>query len=413
MDYYAYLEDETLVDEHQVGLILREAWEYSKLFAGKGESDLNAISARVNSREAWEARARLIRAGILVATGLAPLPPPADRPPLHPVRHSFRAHVDEAGTGYSVENVILEILPGLYATGNLYRPVPAPTAAAPQPGVLLPHGHGQEGRFAAHYVNLAATLARLGCTCVTYDMQGYNEADQLVHRTPHVGAFQCWQSMRVLDFLLGLPGVDETRVACSGCSGGGTQTFLLTALDDRVKLAVPVCMVSAVFYGGCVCESGLPIHQNAVAGDAYATNNAEIAAMASYASTGPRPLHLTCIGADWTALVPVREYPFIRDVYGYYGPAARELVEYAYFPAEQHDYGPSKRQATYEFVGKHFHLPLAAHRALGGRVDETPNVIEDRATLSCFTPAHPRPADALAGHDAILVRLREVIGAGR
>ncbi|MHA1733679.1 MAG: alpha/beta hydrolase family protein [Promethearchaeota archaeon] len=406
--YYAYLDDESLVDEHQTRLILKEAWDYSRTFAGKGEPDLDVISGNFNNLEEWEARAALVRAGILEGLGLTPLPPPEHRPPLNPVLHSRRERASGGKRGYSVENYSIEILPGFFATGNLYRPIPRVPGEL-HSGVLLPHGHAKEGRFADRYQYLGATLARLGCTCLTYDMQGYGEATQVEHGGEHVGSFQAWQSMRVLDFLLGLDGVDPDRIACTGCSGGGTQTFLLTALDDRVRLSVPVTMVSSVFFGGCSCESGLPIHKNAVDGRHYATNNAEIAAMASWSPRGPRPLLLVCVGGDWTALVPIREYPFIRDVYSLYGPGATRLVEFAYFPEEQHDYGPSKRQATYGFIAKHFHLPHEDLLTPDGLISEGETVIEAPEALMCFTESHPRPARALEGHDAVLEALRSTI----
>ena len=65
---------------------------------------------------------------------------------------------------------------------------------------------------------------------------------------------QLWDSIRAVDFLTSLPDVDPNRIAATGASGGGTQTFLLMAVDQRIKVAAPVNMISASMQGG-VCEN--------------------------------------------------------------------------------------------------------------------------------------------------------------
>ena len=156
-----------------------------------------------------------------------------------------------------------------------------------------------------------ATLARLGATVFSIDMFGYGDSMQLVGQAAHKQTvaltLQIWNATRALDFLLSLENVDPKRVAVSGESGGGTQTFLLTALDPRVTVSVPVVMVSSYFFGGCACESGLPIHRSAE----HFVNNAMIAALAA-----PRPLLVVSDGKDWTQHVPRIEYPFLQKIYG-------------------------------------------------------------------------------------------------
>ena len=353
---------------------------------------MGRFAATHSTRAEWETRRDKIREGILRGAKLWPLP--NDRLPPKVIRHSQRVL-----NGYSVENVAIETVEGFWLCGNLYLPVEFDKRSSKSiPGVLCPHGHWQDGRWAPHTQARSAAMARMGCAVFAYDMVGHAETKQLEHKHPQSLRLQTWDSIRALDFLSSLQFVDQARLAVTGCSGGGTQTFLLAALDSRVDLAMPVCQVSAHFYGGCVCESGMPIH---VAPN-HQTNNAEIAALFA-----PRPMLLVSNGDDWTSDTPTTELPYIQRVYEYYGAHSR--LKNAHYPDEGHDYGPSKREAAYRFIAEQFSLDLSQVTNDANQLDESWLVVQDPQSLRVFSAARPRPGNAIDSSDVLFARLDRII----
>jgi hypothetical protein len=305
----------------------------------------------ISSAEQWQARAKEIREQVLVSAGLWPLP---EKTPL-----LTRTFGKIQRDGYSIEKVYFQTFPGFYLAGNLYRP--SGKGDGPFPGILNPHGHWKEGRMADSKDGSNAarciSFARQGMIAFAYDMVGYNDTffagsptnppsyerhrqfgtnrSDLLWGISLMG-LQTWNSIRALDFLESLPEVDKKRLACTGESGGGTQTFILGAVDDRLAAQAPVVMVSHTMQGGCSCEN--------MAGLRVEYSNMEIAA-----APAPRPQLLVSATGDWTKDTPTVEGPSIEHIYQLL--KAPEKFHYVRFDFG-HNYNQTSREAVYQWFDK-------------------------------------------------------------
>jgi uncharacterized protein len=356
-----------------------------KFFTEEDAKNLHAdFAKRYSDKKSWKKHAQEIRQGILDGAELSNY---EFKKPTNIVIHSKKDL-----NGYSVENVSFQSIEGIYVTGNLYRPVKSKGKIA---GVLCPHGHGPDPRFAAYTQQRCATLARMGAVVFAYDMVGVGDSKQSIHKIEKALKLQIINGKAALDFLLSLPNIDKNRIGMTGESGGGTQTFILSAIDDRIKVSVPVVMVSGYFFGGCVCESGMPIHKRPT----YQTTNVEIAA-----TFAPKPLLLISDGGDWTVNTPTMEYPYIKNVYSFFG--ATDKVENVHLANEKHDYGISKRLAAYPFLAKYLKLDIQKVM-LNSTVDESTNKVLTQAELQVFDAQHPRPSNAVMGDAEVMTLLEK------
>jgi len=278
-------------------------------------------------------------------------------------------------------------------TGSIYAPI---HQEGRLPGILSPHGHWPNredyGRFRPDVQKRCAAMARMGALVFTWDMVGYGQMADYGWKHDHPGTMklQIWNSIRAVDFILSI-GADPERIACTGASGGGTQTFHLAAVDPRIYVSIPVVMVSNRHFGGCICELGRTIHEN---GD-FKTNNVEIAACHA-----PKPLLLVSVGTDATETTPKVEYPHIRYIYNLFGKP--KMVENAHLPEDQHGYDYNKRAAAYPFLAKHLGLDLSAAMNPDGSLNEEGIVIEEIETLNLFDEKHPLPDHAVRINDDVV-----------
>ena len=399
------------------------------------------------SVEAWNVRKEFLLRQLKVACGLWPMP---ERPPIEATVHG-RVERDD----YTVDRVYFESSPGLLVTGSLYLPK---NASGKLPTILCPHGHWANGRFHDHGDSIkneiasdgekfeiggrhplqarCVQLARMGCMVFLYDMLGYADGSSFTQPLAHGFAkqrpalsspetwglfsaqselrswnalgLQTWNSVRTVDWLTSRPDCDPTRIGVTGASGGGTQTFILAALDERVTAAFPAVMVSTAMQGGCTCENASYLRVN--------TGNIEIAALIA-----PRPIAMS--GADdWTVDIETKGLPELQKHYAMLGVPDNVHAKYFKYP---HNYNQHSRMMMYNFFNRTLNLgfdeiverdyvPLTIAGATVFDA-EHPAPLKTEATevalMHALDAAQQKQIAALAPHDAVsLKEFRRVVG---
>ena len=330
-----------MAEQHlELGHVFVEPTQTVNDARGAASRDLNTPYTFPNySKEEWIIKSESLRQQVRVANGLLP---EHEKSPLNAQIFDKIEHED-----YSVEKVYFEAFPGFLTTGNLYRPI---GKTGPFPGIINPHGHWSRGRIEniergsipARCIN----FAKQGYIAFAYDMVGYNDsAKQMEHRYGgdnealwglSAMALQLQNGIRSIDFLESLPDIDRERIGCTGASGGGSQTFILTAVDERIKVSAPVNMISATMQGGCICENAPNLRLDA--------SNLEIGALMA-----PRPLLLVSCTGDWTSKTPTVEYPAMKSIYSFFD--AEDKLHQVQVDAE-HNYNLASREAVYAWFAK-------------------------------------------------------------
>lgn len=342
-----------------------KSYEYFRWNVKEGWAKLDKLASAVPDKESWENRRSLLQPQLFKALELSPLPPtPGSKPMI-----SNHRVMD----GYTIENIALEIMPGLYVNGSLYRPL---KFKGKIPLVLSPDGHWEKQRYRADCQIRCAMIAKMGAMAFSYDLFAWGESllqfKEEDHRRSLAQTVQALGAIRILDYVLSLAETDPARVGISGGSGGGSHTILMAALDNRITLSVPVVSLSSYFYGGCPCESGMPVYSCG-----KGTNPVEIAAMFA-----PKPQLVISDGKDWTAQFPAHDYAYLQKIYSYYDKPL--FIQNVHLPAEGHDFGFSKRKALYDFLAQQFHLKDFLVKTKSGVYDESAVTIEEPSALYVF-----------------------------
>ena len=330
-----------MAEQHiELGNVFSDPSQTLKDARGTSARDTNTPYTFPNyTKEEWTEKSAALRQQIRVANGLVPAHEQT------PINAKIFGKIERED--YTVEKVHFEPFPGFFTTGNLYRPK---DKTGPFPAIVSPHGHWGRGRLEdiergsipARCIN----FAKQGYVIFSYDMIGVNDSSkQLEHyygreRESLWGlsgmGLQLQNGIHAIDFLQELPDVDGQRIGCTGASGGGSQTFILTAVDDRIKVSAPVNMISATMQGGCRCENAPNLRLDA--------SNLEIAALMA-----PRPLLLVSCTGDWTANTPTVEFPAIRSIYAHFD--AEDRIHEVQIDAE-HNYNKESREAVYAWFAK-------------------------------------------------------------
>lgn len=330
-------------------------YEYPRRQPEDGTKLIKWLSSLYSDKSAWEARKDTLKKEVRMRLEIDKLLPLcSNEPPKYSKIRKF--------DGYTVQNFRLKTVNGHTVCGSIYSPI----TKGKHPLIICPNGHFANGRYGEVQQLRLGTLARMGAICVDYDLWGWGQsADEVgkeAHQTAEAHIRQAINGIRILDWMICRKDVDTKRIGVNGGSGGGTQTVLLTVLDDRYTACNPVVSMSSWFDGGCPCESGMPIQLSG-----GGTCNAELAAMFA-----PRPMMIVSDGGDWTSTTPELEYPYLQKIYNFYD--AKQNISNIHLPNERHDFGPNKRNAVYKFFIDTFGLDAS-------KLDENKITIEDEEAL--------------------------------
>jgi dienelactone hydrolase len=270
-----------------------------------------------------------------------------------------------AGKGYRMRKLRYEIVPGFYGAAVLYEPE---NLQGKVPGIVNVNGHvGPPGKAVEYKQKRCIHFARQGMLALNLEWFAFGELSSKENGhwfgahldlvgTHHLGLF--YLAMRKgLDYLYEHANADRSRLGVTGLSGGGWQTIVLSALDERVKAAVPVAGYSALApklevrrYGdlGDLEQSATDLFD----GQDYTHLTAMMA---------PRPTliaHNTQDDCCFRAgIVKPLNFDAIRPIFKLYGKEDLLTWHENNDPGD-HNYQLDNRMQAYGFFAKRFNVPM-------------------------------------------------------
>lgn len=237
--------------------------KYFELEVARIEAASAADLASV-TKENWAEKKTQWRAELFEMLGLSPLPEKTD---LQTTVTGSLHH-----NGLTIERLHYQSRPGLYVTSNLYLPQGEPPEQG-WPAMLYVCGHARiedAGRQLGNktaYQHHGLWFARHGVACLMIDTFELGELHGEHHGTYKLGRWDwisrgytpagvdAWNAIRGIDLLESWPGIDGSRIGITGRSGGGAYSWFAAALDERIKVAVPVAGITDLrnhVIDGCV-----------------------------------------------------------------------------------------------------------------------------------------------------------------
>ncbi len=313
------------------------------------------------TKAGWDTERPRRRREFMEMMGLWPIPA---KTPLHP-----RITGTVVGDGFTVEKLVFESMPGLFVTGNLYRPI----SAGPHPTILYVCGHGNVVENGVSYGSKVsyqyhpAWFAAHGYVCLALDTLQLGEIPGEHHGTYRLkqwwwqshsytpGGIELWNAMRAIDYLETRPEVNRTKIGVTGRSGGGATSWWIMAADDRPVCAAPIAGIVDLQSHVCEGQTGNHLRKGVIAGhcdcmfmvNSYRWDFPMVAAMAA-----PRPILLG--NSDQDDIFPVAGYrrlaKKVGTVYDLDGAKDRfELLE----TKGPHKDSPELRIGINRFFNKH------------------------------------------------------------